>query len=303
MRITKNIFAVLISIILIVSSPLTACAAAKYTAAFSLTSTVGSSSTVYKTGSTIEACPGDTVYVTMHIKTTKGYYAGTLQAQVFYSTNIFTGSSKSASEIYSWNTSSSLYKQAYSCGGGPYDVLVASARQKCYPSSWSDTQKAACKFYHFTMPAGSSVTTVASSFDDDIVTFPIYISSSAKVGDTGKIFISTDSRRTAANPSGQFFLARYTSAGSILGETEIYNTTDVSFDLSKAVLNFKVVSSNIGDINNDGKTNSTDALLVLQYSTGERTLTTEQKSKADLNSDGLINSFDALKILNIAVSN
>ena len=54
-----------------------------------------------------------------------------------------------------------------------------------------------------------------------------------------------------------------------------------------------------GDIDGDGKVNSSDALIVLQYSIGQKK--TIDKTKADLNGDGLINSGDALIILQICV--
>lgn len=54
-----------------------------------------------------------------------------------------------------------------------------------------------------------------------------------------------------------------------------------------------------GDVNGDGKVNSSDALLVLQYSVGA--IKTIDKSAADLNGDKKINSTDALTILQISV--
>lgn len=56
----------------------------------------------------------------------------------------------------------------------------------------------------------------------------------------------------------------------------------------------------IGDVDGDGKIISSDALLVLQCSTGLKVLTYEQRSIADVNSDGEINSSDALNILQYA---
>ena len=55
-----------------------------------------------------------------------------------------------------------------------------------------------------------------------------------------------------------------------------------------------------GDINSDGKVNSLDALIVLQYSVG---LSTDVKNfrAGDVNSDMLLNSIDALIILQISV--
>lgn len=56
-----------------------------------------------------------------------------------------------------------------------------------------------------------------------------------------------------------------------------------------------------GDVNGDGKVNSTDALLLLQHSVGERFLSEQEKEYADLNGDKKFNSTDALMILRIAV--
>ncbi len=55
-----------------------------------------------------------------------------------------------------------------------------------------------------------------------------------------------------------------------------------------------------GDVNNDGKTNSTDALLILRASVG---LVDKEfdKYRADLNNDGTVNSSDALRVLQISV--
>lgn len=56
-----------------------------------------------------------------------------------------------------------------------------------------------------------------------------------------------------------------------------------------------------GDINNDKKINSSDALRALMHSTGLVTLKGDAKSAADVNADGAINSSDALLILNYSV--
>ena len=62
---------------------------------------------------------------------------------------------------------------------------------------------------------------------------------------------------------------------------------------------YKIVS-NLGDVNNDGKINSSDALLVLEHSVGKKILTASQFTAADLNSNGKVNSDDALIILKIS---
>lgn len=58
--------------------------------------------------------------------------------------------------------------------------------------------------------------------------------------------------------------------------------------------------ASMGDINSDGKVNSTDALGILKYSVGILTLGFDE-SVADMNADGKINSTDALAVLRIAV--
>lgn len=68
----------------------------------------------------------------------------------------------------------------------------------------------------------------------------------------------------------------------------------------------KVAETNIslqkkGDIDSNGKINSTDALVILQSAVGKVTLSKEQKSIADVNKDGKINSTDALMILQFTV--
>lgn len=57
----------------------------------------------------------------------------------------------------------------------------------------------------------------------------------------------------------------------------------------------------LGDINGDGKINSTDALLILQHSAGQITLDNKKFTRADVTRDGKINSSDALMILQYAV--
>ena len=56
----------------------------------------------------------------------------------------------------------------------------------------------------------------------------------------------------------------------------------------------------MGDVNDDGAVNSTDALAILKYSVGFPDVTISLK-KADLNTDGSINSSDALQALKVSV--
>lgn len=56
----------------------------------------------------------------------------------------------------------------------------------------------------------------------------------------------------------------------------------------------------MGDVNKDGKVNSTDAIIILNYTTGKLS-SFRNYDLADLNADGNINSADALSVLRISV--
>ncbi len=59
-------------------------------------------------------------------------------------------------------------------------------------------------------------------------------------------------------------------------------------------------SYKLGDVTQDGKINSVDALAILQYSTGAKTFNANQIKAGDLNRDGKVNSVDALAVLAIS---
>ena len=59
-------------------------------------------------------------------------------------------------------------------------------------------------------------------------------------------------------------------------------------------------NDSVGDVNDDSNINASDALLVLQYSTGLISFNDEQKKAADVSLDNKINSSDALAILQYA---
>ncbi len=67
-------------------------------------------------------------------------------------------------------------------------------------------------------------------------------------------------------------------------------------------LSFGALAGGIyGDLNNDNRVNSSDALRVLMFSTGLTSLNSNQKTYADVNGNGKINSSDALLILQYSV--
>lgn len=75
---------------------------------------------------------------------------------------------------------------------------------------------------------------------------------------------------------------------------EIYFTSNINVYTTYKVY---LLNYDLGDVNTDGKVNSSDALLVLQYAVKLKTLTATQLMYADMNFDSKYNSTDALKIL------
>ena len=64
---------------------------------------------------------------------------------------------------------------------------------------------------------------------------------------------------------------------------------------------YDVAPYTLGDVNNDGMWNTTDAMSVLRYAVGLEELTATQLLAANVNGDSYINSTDALFILQYGV--
>ncbi len=80
-------------------------------------------------------------------------------------------------------------------------------------------------------------------------------------------------------------------------EYTITTSSEESVTSSEFFADTVTIKGNKDDVNRDGDIAVNDALLVLQYSTGEITLDEDQKNRADTNGDRRINSADALWIL------
>lgn len=89
------------------------------------------------------------------------------------------------------------------------------------------------------------------------------------------------------------------------GTQEQWNSITIEQEneaLLNATKHFGVTSeTKQGDPTGDGKINSSDALICLQYSVGKIILTDDVLAAADVNKDGFVNSSDALKILQYSV--
>ncbi|MBR6531610.1 MAG: dockerin type I repeat-containing protein [Clostridia bacterium] len=82
------------------------------------------------------------------------------------------------------------------------------------------------------------------------------------------------------------------------------NTIEIYFaENTKVYTTYKIniLDKLMGDVDGNGKVNSTDALKVLQSSVELITLTASQKAAADMDANGKVNSIDALKILQLSV--
>lgn len=107
---------------------------------------------------------------------------------------------------------------------------------------------------------------------------------------SGKQFEQTFTFDTVA--AGNYKLAIVKPGHGLWIEELTVNTDNIT---DKSVQLYKM-----GDVNKDGKVNSTDALWVRQSSAGGRVLDAYQKILADLNRDGKVNSTDALWIRQIS---
>ncbi len=64
----------------------------------------------------------------------------------------------------------------------------------------------------------------------------------------------------------------------------------------------EALTPDYGDLNQDGKVNTTDALTVLQKVAGKKKLSEKQTKAADMNADGKVSAQDALEILKRVVN-
>lgn len=99
------------------------------------------------------------------------------------------------------------------------------------------------------------------------------------------------SQNILASPKGDYKLGENIIEIYFKSNTKVYDSYKITL----------VNASTKGDVNDDGKINSYDALMVLQHVVGLKTLTSVQFNAGDMNSDGTLNSFDALLILRKSV--
>ncbi len=208
----------------------------KYKAVFSLKAQVGN--TNYKSGDVIPVKAGSTVYVTLSLS--NNYYTGPTSAQLYYNSNIF-----SSAPSAKFNTSGRLYDV---CGRQTstfvdWNKVAQQNKELCWPD-YSEAKlkefKKNHKFLRVTMtPNAMMASEVPKSINEDLITIEFKVSSTAKKGTTGQITVPYESRRTKDYLNGHLMCSVYESADITSKVTPYVN--GLSYDCSKAVLNFKVV--------------------------------------------------------------
>lgn len=294
----KKALCILISAIIALSCCMfNAGAATTYNATWALNANVNGNS--YGSGTAIGVNPGDKVKVTLHLS--NNYYTGTTCLQIFYTPSVFAKASSAE-----FNTKGKLYGV---CGSKKTSFVdwenISPGNRKLgwpnYSESKLEEYKKDHQFLRVTMtPNVMQTTTAVGNLNEDLITITFDVSKSAVPGSEGEIALPIETMRNKNYRTGYFYSVIYTTS-DMMGESMVY-ADNQKFNCDKATLKFKVnTTSKLGDVNKDGKINSSDALLVLQHSVGSIRLGNEQKTLADVNKDGKINSTDALKILQYSV--
>lgn len=112
----------------------------------------------------------------------------------------------------------------------------------------------------------------------------VYINQAA-AGEDGKLaFTGSDAAYPMTMTSGTYYVY-------LVGDGK-------SFDATKADASFTYEAGyTLGDVNNDGKINALDAILILRAAVDLTNLNDVQEKAADMNGDGRVNALDAIEVL------
>lgn len=230
--------------------------------------------------------------VTLNLKTGKNYFAGPFSTQVFYTNSVLKNTSadfNKSGKLYSCAKKFSDASQSYS--------MKSKAKEKFYPADWDSASKNKYDFCNITMVPNSEDCTVSpESLNETIIT--LHFSSGTNTG-SGTVFISADSVKSTSNVNGETYLSCLTDGGKVLSSRYDFGS-DAALDLNGASLSFTVKDS--GDVDNNKKINSSDALMIMQHITQIRTQSGSALKRCDINEDNLTNSADALAALQLATN-
>ena len=216
----------------------------------------GSTLAYHDSSEVITVNPGDMIWITTSLKSVGGVYPDAVQGQVFYDTEMFTTVAALVTNAYIWNANNEIYKHSNSTlsGGVIYGRATQDFRDEYTPSDFTDEENALYNQYTwFTCVDPSAVMAneefpeMVAAQNSDLVTFPVYVRTDAKPGQTGKIFTYD-----YAKLSGTYLPASDYSAEYDMGD--IYESPigygPEMFDLSAATLNF-VVAGGEAELNYD----------------------------------------------------
>lgn len=282
MKQIKKVFAVLLTVILVFT------ASGVYAQPLFNASVILSSN--FKKAGAVVLSYNESFDVTLSLKTGENYFAGPFSAQVFYTNSILKNGSAE------FNKSGKLYSVSKSfSNASPSSMMTNNGAKRFYPKDWNATQCSKYDFYNITMiPNTTDAAVSVDNLNEKIIT--ISLTSGTNTG-SGAVFVSASSLKSTSNATGETYLSCLTDNGKISSARYDFGA-DASLDLTNASLS--VIVSDAGDVDGNQKLNSSDALLILQHITELKTLTGNQLKRCDTNNDGTTNSADALGVLQVS---
>jgi len=141
----------------------------------------------------------------------------------------------------------------------------------------------------------------------EITTLTNGFSISPNINTSGLVKISMAKDNPIANGSGAFVNMTFAVKAGLPSGTETpvnfkdasvfdANATSVPVDTQNGKVKIGIVCTK-GDVNNDGKVNSADAILTLRIASNLLSPSEQQKCAADINSDNKVNAADAILVL------
>ncbi len=206
------------------------------------------SNLTYHTGTTpIEVKPGDMIWITTHIKSSDNLYPVSTVQTWLYDSNMFRTLVGTIGQVMYKNSSSTMLTCAKDeVLGTTWARMPLTNRQGLY-DSFTELTTAEKELYHFQNATiafnanymNDELFGETVPVDEDIYAIPVYVSSEAQPGQTGKIFMS---------PATSKAVACEDSEGDYLDDC--FTIPASGHDLTNTVLNFVVVGDSV-EVNYD----------------------------------------------------